>query len=158
MASVGNDQREDAAGASADDPGQEDQDPPPKRARTGACRTCTKKSSQRMMSPNKQLQAKQLHSLQQCELPSLERSQPAVSSHGSPPRLNTSPMQALRPQPQPALTRGPRPGPVNPRVSPGPVTTGDPSSGPLNTRAPVQAPLTLEGRPAGPYHSAPGQR
>ncbi|XP_056455259.1 zinc finger BED domain-containing protein 4-like [Gadus chalcogrammus] len=36
MASVGNDQREDAAGASADDPGQEDQDPPPKRARTGS--------------------------------------------------------------------------------------------------------------------------
>ncbi|CAL8371932.1 unnamed protein product [Gadus morhua 'NCC'] len=36
MASVGNDQREAAAGASADDPGQEDQDPPPKRARTGS--------------------------------------------------------------------------------------------------------------------------
>ncbi|XP_053181398.1 zinc finger BED domain-containing protein 4-like [Scomber japonicus] len=36
MASVGNDQQEDAAGASAGDPGQEDQDPPPKRARTGS--------------------------------------------------------------------------------------------------------------------------
>lgn len=33
MASVGNGQREDAAGASADDPGQEDQDPPPKKAK-----------------------------------------------------------------------------------------------------------------------------
>ena len=36
MASVDNVQREHAAGASADDPGQEDQDPPPKRARTGS--------------------------------------------------------------------------------------------------------------------------
>ncbi|CAL9706400.1 unnamed protein product [Knipowitschia caucasica] len=36
MASVGNDQQEDAAGASVDDPSQEDRDPPPKRARTGS--------------------------------------------------------------------------------------------------------------------------
>ncbi|XP_076594885.1 zinc finger BED domain-containing protein 4-like [Chaetodon auriga] len=36
MASVCNDQQKEAAGASADDPGQEDQDPPPKRARTGS--------------------------------------------------------------------------------------------------------------------------
>ncbi|KAL2095534.1 hypothetical protein ACEWY4_007682 [Coilia grayii] len=43
MASVGSDQEEDAAGASADDLGQEDQNPG---------WTCTKKFSRRMMSPN----------------------------------------------------------------------------------------------------------